>query len=79
MPLLGLLMSLFGAVILSHLVLIFPAILDYCVRHPDSYGHFNIYKWRDIFLIIYGIVGLVTTVSVAIWQIGVELHKMYNN
>ncbi|GJQ67749.1 hypothetical protein Trydic_g16554 [Trypoxylus dichotomus] len=75
-PMLGLFMSVFGAIELSFLLFIFPAILDICTRYPNNYGRFQIYKARDYFFIVYGVIGLVTGVSVGVYEMAIELNRM---
>lgn len=58
-PLLSLFISLFGALCLSVLGLAFPALMEICVLYPDKFGKCNYKLWKDIFLVIFGIVGLV--------------------
>lgn len=58
-PRLGLFISLFGALCLSVLGLAFPALMEICVLYPDKLGRFNYILWKDIFLIIFGVLGLV--------------------
>ncbi|XP_058816810.1 proton-coupled amino acid transporter-like protein CG1139 [Topomyia yanbarensis] len=58
-PRLGLFISLFGALCLSALGIAFPAIMEICVRWPDKLGPGKITLWKDIILIIFGIIGLV--------------------
>lgn len=76
---LGLVMSVFGAIALSHLLFIFPALLDLCARHPDNFGRLKIYKVRDYLFITYGLIGLITGVSVGFWEIATELSKKYSS
>ncbi|KAK9500840.1 hypothetical protein O3M35_002026 [Rhynocoris fuscipes] len=68
-PRLGLFISLFGALCLSALGIAFPAIMEMCVLWPDKLGAFNYILWKDILLIIFGIVGLVVGTSTAIFDI----------
>jgi proton-coupled amino acid transporter len=65
-PRLGLFISLFGALCLSALGIAFPAIIELCVKWPDDLGPFKVTLWKDILLIIFGILGLVigTTTSI---------------
>lgn len=58
-PRLGLFISLFGALCLSVLGLAFPALMEICVLYPDKWGTWNYILWKDIFLIIFGVAGLV--------------------
>lgn len=58
-PLLSLFISLFGALCLSVLGLAFPALMEICVLYPGQYGSCKYILWKDIFLIIFGVAGLV--------------------
>ncbi|CAG9816183.1 unnamed protein product [Phaedon cochleariae] len=57
-PLLGLFISLVGAFCLSALGIAFPAIIELCAYWPDRLGPGRWILWKDIGLIIVGIVGL---------------------
>lgn len=59
-PELGLFISLFGAFCLSILGLAFPAIMELCVLYPDKLGKLNWIMWKDIGLIIFALIGLVS-------------------
>lgn len=59
-PELGLFISLFGAFCLSILGLAFPAIMEICVLWPDQLGKFKWIMFKDIGLIIFALVGLVS-------------------
>lgn len=59
-PELGLFISLFGAFCLSILGLAFPAIMEICVLWPDKLGSCNWIMWKDIGLVIFALVGLVS-------------------
>lgn len=58
-PRLGLFISLFGALCLSALGIAFPAIMEICVLWPDKLGPGRLILWKDIILILFGIIGLV--------------------
>ncbi|EAT41137.1 AAEL001429-PA [Aedes aegypti] len=58
-PRLGLFISLFGALCLSALGIAFPAIMEICVLWPDKLGPGKLVLWKDIILILFGIIGLV--------------------
>lgn len=58
-PRLGLFISLFGALCLSALGIAFPAIMEICVLWPDKLGPGKLILWKDIILILFGIIGLV--------------------
>ncbi|KAF6201670.1 hypothetical protein GE061_004064, partial [Apolygus lucorum] len=68
-PRLGLFISLFGALCLSALGIAFPAIIEICVLWPDNLGKFNYVLWRDLLLILFGIVGLVVGTGTALMDI----------
>lgn len=57
-PRLGLFISLFGALCLSALGIVFPAIMELCVKWPN-FGPLKYIVWKDILLIIFGLIGLV--------------------
>ncbi|XP_055599202.1 proton-coupled amino acid transporter-like protein CG1139 isoform X2 [Uranotaenia lowii] len=59
-PRLGLFISLFGAFCLSALGIAFPAIMDICVRWPNDMGPAKLHLWKNLILIILGIVGLLS-------------------
>ncbi|CRK95552.1 CLUMA_CG009017, isoform A [Clunio marinus] len=59
-PELGLFISLFGAFCLSILGLAFPALMELCVLYPDKLGKLNWVMWKDIGLIIFAMIGLVS-------------------
>lgn len=58
-PQLGLFISLFGALCLSALGLMFPAIMNACVNFPDRFGPLKAYLVKDSFIFLIGIVGMV--------------------
>lgn len=57
-PLLGLFISLVGAFCLSALGIAFPAIIEMCAYWPDRLGPGKWILWKDILLIVIGIVGM---------------------
>lgn len=59
-PELGLFISLFGAFCLSILGLAFPALMELCVLWPDKLGRFKWIMWKDIGLVIFALIGLVS-------------------
>jgi solute carrier family 36 (proton-coupled amino acid transporter) len=59
-PELGLFISLFGAFCLSILGLAFPAIMEICVLWPDKLGSGKWIMWKDIGLITFALIGLVS-------------------
>ncbi|XP_067648143.1 proton-coupled amino acid transporter-like protein CG1139 [Eurosta solidaginis] len=52
-----LILSLVGSFSLSYLGLIFPGIMDFCLRYNEGFGPHRIYLWQDIFLVIVGVIG----------------------
>lgn len=58
-PELGLFISLFGALCLSALGIAFPAIMEICVCWPDNLGQFRWILWKNVLLILFGVVGLI--------------------
>lgn len=66
-PNLGGFISLVGAVCLSMLGLIFPAIIDLVTfyEHPGL-GRFNWRLWKNVFLIFFGLIGFLTGTYVSI-------------
>ncbi|KAJ8959323.1 hypothetical protein NQ318_022009, partial [Aromia moschata] len=57
-PLLGLFISLVGAFCLSALGIAFPALIEICAYWPDNLGPFRWIFYKDILLIVIGILGL---------------------
>ncbi|KAJ8737255.1 hypothetical protein PYW07_000526 [Mythimna separata] len=53
-PNLGAFMGLLGALCLTMVAVLFPAVMDICVYYPDGYGPFNYKLIVDIFIIIFG-------------------------
>lgn len=56
-PLLGLFISLVGAFCLSALGIAFPAIIEMCAYWPDRLGPGRWILWKDMLLIVIGIIG----------------------
>lgn len=54
-PRLGLFISLLGALCLSILGLLFPAIIEICVSYPDNYGRFYHVILKCSFIILLGL------------------------
>lgn len=73
-PRLELFISLFGALCLSALGIAFPAIIEMCVKWPDNLGKYNYILWKDIILIIMGILGLVVGTYTSIYDIVKSFH-----
>lgn len=57
-PQLGLFISLFGALCLSALGIIFPALMEICVSFPKNFGPGHVKLVKDIVLLIIGVIGL---------------------
>lgn len=69
-PNLGGFISLVGAVCLSTLGLMFPAIIDLVTSYEDpGLGRFNWRLWKNAFLITFGLIGFVTGSYVSIQEI----------
>lgn len=56
-PQLVLILSLVGSFSLSYLGLIFPGLMDFCLRYGQGFGPYKIYLWQDISLVIFGFIG----------------------
>ncbi|KAJ8737634.1 hypothetical protein PYW08_000229 [Mythimna loreyi] len=71
MPNLGPFISLVGAVCLSFLGLIFPAVIETVTfwDRPNGLGRFNWVLWKNMFLISFGILGFLTGSYVSILDI----------
>lgn len=67
-PRLGLFISLFGALCLSALGIVFPAIMELCVKWPN-FGSCNYIVYKDVLLIIFGLIGLVAGTYTALRDI----------
>lgn len=69
-PKLGAFISLVGAVCLSMLGLIFPAIIDLVTFYDDpGLGKFNWRLWKNVFLICFGLIGFATGTYVSVNEI----------
>ncbi|XP_014091313.3 proton-coupled amino acid transporter-like protein CG1139 isoform X1 [Bactrocera oleae] len=68
-PSLTIILSLVGALCMSFLGLILPAILDICVKYDIGYGPIKIYLLSSLLLVILGLVGAIigTYVSIQEW------------
>lgn len=55
-PNLGAFMGLLGALCLSMVAILFPAVMDICIYYPNQYGNLNYKLLIDIFIIIFGII-----------------------
>ncbi|XP_017494723.1 PREDICTED: proton-coupled amino acid transporter-like protein CG1139 [Rhagoletis zephyria] len=70
-----LILSLVGSFSLSYLGLIFPGVMDFCMRYSFGFGPCKIYLWQDVFLVIFGLVGG----AVGTWFSIVHLFVNYEN
>ncbi|XP_011196222.1 proton-coupled amino acid transporter-like protein CG1139 isoform X2 [Zeugodacus cucurbitae] len=52
-----LILSLVGSFSLSYLGLIFPGLMDFCLRYSQGFGPYKIYLWQDLALVVFGFVG----------------------
>lgn len=69
-PNLGGFISLVGAVCLSTLGLMFPAIIDLVTFYEDpGLGRFNWRLWKNTLLILFGLIGFITGSYVSIQEI----------
>lgn len=69
-PNLGGFISLVGAVCLSMLGLIFPAVIELVTYYEDpGFGKYKWLLWKNMFLILFGLVGFVTGTYVSIEEI----------
>lgn len=75
MPNLGPFISLIGAVCLSTLGLMFPAIIEIVVYWDEpGLGRFNWRLWKNLLLIVFGIVGFLTGTYVSLLEIAHSFH-----
>lgn len=74
-PNLGPFISLIGALCLSTLGLMLPAIIE-IVTYWESpgFGRYNWRVWKNLLLLVFGIIGFVTGTYVSILEI-IEAHK----
>ncbi|KAG6461876.1 proton-coupled amino acid transporter-like protein CG1139 [Manduca sexta] len=68
-PHLGPFIALFGALCLSLLAMVFPAVMDACLWYPDRYGLCHYKLLRDIVIIIVGMLCLVSGVYTSMLEI----------
>lgn len=70
-PNLGPFISLAGAVCLSFLGLIFPAVIETVTYwdRPNGLGRFNWVLWKNMFLVMFGILGFLSGAYVSILDI----------
>ncbi|XP_072399713.1 proton-coupled amino acid transporter-like protein acs [Diabrotica undecimpunctata] len=76
-PLLGQIISLVGVFCLSALGITFPAIIEMSARWPDRLGPGKICLWKDLFIIIFGLFGLIVGTYSCVYNIAQELIVMY--
>ncbi|XP_052752676.1 proton-coupled amino acid transporter-like protein CG1139 [Galleria mellonella] len=68
-PTLGPFISLFGALCLSLLAIVFPGLIDACVWYPTTYGVFKYKLFRDITIILVGMFALISGCYTSIMEI----------
>ncbi|XP_050316379.1 proton-coupled amino acid transporter-like protein CG1139 isoform X2 [Anthonomus grandis grandis] len=72
-PLLGLFISLVGSFCLSALGIAFPAIIEMCANWPENSNPRTMLFWKDMLLIVIGIIGLSAGSYSAIYAIAGKL------
>ncbi|XP_030746004.1 proton-coupled amino acid transporter-like protein CG1139 isoform X2 [Sitophilus oryzae] len=72
-PLLGLFISLVGSFCLSALGIAFPAIIELCANWPENSNPKTLLFWKDMLLIVIGVVGLSAGSYSAIYAIAQKL------
>ncbi|XP_035772552.1 proton-coupled amino acid transporter-like protein pathetic isoform X1 [Anopheles albimanus] len=76
LPNLGPFITLIGAVCLSTLGMMFPAIIELVTFYEKpGFGRFNWRLWKNIFLILFGVVGFVTGTYVSIVEFSEHLQE----
>ncbi|XP_063633684.1 proton-coupled amino acid transporter-like protein CG1139 [Cydia splendana] len=73
-PELGPVISLVGALCLSLLAIVFPALIDLCLWYPDNYGLLKYKLIRDIVIMLLGVFALVSGVYTSILEITQHQH-----
>ncbi|KAJ2954569.1 hypothetical protein O0L34_g2858 [Tuta absoluta] len=68
-PQLGLFISLFGALCLSALGMIFPAFMQICTCLPDKFGTCKYILFKDIILFLVGLVGMIAGTYATVLEI----------
>jgi len=68
-PNLGAVISLVGAVSSSTLALIFPPIIEIVTFWHKGFGKHSWILWKDIFIMIFGLLGFIFGSYVSIWNI----------
>ncbi|XP_055595085.1 proton-coupled amino acid transporter-like protein pathetic isoform X2 [Uranotaenia lowii] len=77
LPNIGPFVTLIGAVCLSTLGLMFPAVIELVVYYEKpGYGPFNWVLWKNIFLILFGVVGFITGTYVSIEEFSQHLEEV---
>lgn len=75
-PNLGGFISLVGAVCLSMLGLIFPAVIDLVTFYEEpGLGRYNWRLWKNLFLICFGVIGFLTGSYVSIQEIIADMSS----
>ncbi|XP_030745998.1 proton-coupled amino acid transporter-like protein CG1139 [Sitophilus oryzae] len=72
-PLLGLFISLVGSFCLSALGIAFPAILELCANWPEKSNPKTFLFWKDMVIIVIGVVGLLSGSYSSIYAIAQKL------
>lgn len=72
-PLLGLFISLVGSFCLSALGIAFPAIIEMCAFWPEKSHPRTLLFWKDMLLILVGVIGLSAGSYSAIYAIAQKL------
>lgn len=79
LPNLGPFISLIGAVCLSTLGMIVPAVIELAVYYEDpGYGRFKWRMWKNSGLILFGIVGFITGTYVSIREFQAEFKGSHD-
>lgn len=73
-PFLGLVISLVGALCISALAIVFPAVADFCVNWEEGKGGACL-AIRDLLIVLFGILGLVAGSYVSLYGIVFKLHE----
>lgn len=78
-PYLGLFITLFGALCLSILGVVFPALIELCIYWPDKYGFMYRTLLKDISLIIVGIALCIIGTYVTVAEMVITFQKGGSN
>lgn len=77
LPNIGPFVTLIGAVCLSTLGMMFPAVIELVTFYEKpGYGRFNWILWKNIFLILFGVVGFITGTYVSIEEFSQHLEEV---